>query len=388
MTKQKLFALCLLVIATLPAMAADQLKIGFITTLSGPSAAIGIDIRDGFNLALKNAGGKFGGVATEILFGDDQMNTDTGKQLADRMLKKDKVQLMTGVVFSNVLMAMINPIVKSETFYLSPNSGPSLLAGEQCSPYFFSAAWPNDAQHEAMGKHISDKNFKNVYLIAPNYPAGKDALTGFKRFYKNAISGEVYTKLGQLDYAAELAQLRAAKPDAVYIFLPGGMGINFIKQYHQGGLAKDLPLFGPGFSADEDIIRAVGEPMIGMFNSSQWAHDLDNAQNKKFVTDFQKDYGRMPTVFASQGYDAALMIDAAMRDSKGQIEDKAAFRKAMEAANFKSVRGNFRLNKNHFPIQSYHLRQVVKDASGKITNKTVGTILTDHDDAYASACKM
>jgi branched-chain amino acid transport system substrate-binding protein len=388
MRQKQWLALCLLAALALPSQAAEQLKIGFITTLSGPSAALGIDIRDGFNLALKHAGGKLGGVATEVLFGDDAMNPDTGKQLADRMMKRDKVQLMTGIVFSNVLMAVINPILKSETFYVSPNASPSVLGGEQCNAYFFSASWPNDAQHEAMGKHVTDKNFKNVYLLAPNYPAGKDALTGFKRFYKGAIAGEVYTKLGQLDYAAELAQLRAAKPDAVYIFLPGGMGINFIKQFNQAGLPKESPLFGPGFSADEDIIRAVGEPMIGMFNSSQWAHDLDNAQNKTFVADFQKDYGRMPSVFASQGYDAAMMIDAAMRDSKGKIEDKTVFRKALESANFKSIRGNFKLNKNHFPIQTYYLRQVVKDGSGRITNKTIGPILSDHGDAYADQCKM
>ncbi len=388
MNKSIFTALCLLAVTVLPANSAEQLKIGFISTLSGPSAALGIDIRDGFNLALKHAGGKLGGVATEVLIADDQMNPDTGKQLADRMLKKDKVQIVTGIVFSNVLMAAVQPILKAETFYVSPNASPSVLAGAQCSAYFFSVSWPNEAQHEAMGKHVSDKKYKNVYLLAPNYPAGKDALTGFKRFYKGELSGEVYTKLGQLDYAAELAQMRATKPDAVYIFLPGGMGINFIKQFNQAGLSKDTPLFGPGFSADEDIIRAVGEPMLGMFNSSQWGHDFENPQNKKFVADFQKEFARMPTVFASQGYDAAMFIDAAVRDSKGKIEDKAELRKALEAANFKSVRGNFKLNKNHFPIQAYYLREVVKDASGKLTNKTLGTILNDHDDPYAANCTM
>ncbi len=378
----------LIAVLALPLAAAEPLKIGFISTLSGPSAALGIDIRDGFNLALKHSGGKLGGLAVEVLIADDQMSPDVGKQLADRMLKKDKVQLLTGIVFSNVLMAAVQPILKSETFYISPNASPSVLAGAQCSPYFFSVSWPNEAQHEAMGKHVSAKKYRNVYLIAPNYPAGKDALTGFKRFYKGNVSGEVYTKLGQLDYAAELAQLRAAKPDAVYIFLPGGMGINFIKQYHQAGLSKDTPLFGPGFSADEDIIRAVGEPMLGMFNSSQWGHDLDNPQNKQFVADFQKTFARLPTVFASQGYDAAMLIDAAVRDSNGKIDDKRALRKALEAANFKSIRGKFKLNKNHFPIQAYYLRQIVKDSSGKITNKTLGLILDDHDDPYAANCAM
>jgi branched-chain amino acid transport system substrate-binding protein len=224
MQQKQWLALWLMILLPLPTTATEQLKIGFITTLSGPSPALGIDTRDGFNLALKHTDGKLGGVATEVIIGDDQMNPDTGKQLADRMVKRDKVQLVTGIVFSNVLMAVINPILKSETFYVSSNASPSALAGEQCSAYFFSVSWPNEAQHEAMGKHMTDKNFKNAYILAPNYPAGKDALAGFKRFYKGNVSAEVYTKLGQLDYAAELAQLRAAKPDAVYIFLPGAVG--------------------------------------------------------------------------------------------------------------------------------------------------------------------
>jgi len=324
----------------------------------------------------------------ELVVGDDAMSPDTGKQLVEKMLKRDRVQIMTGIVFSNVLLATIDSILQSETFYISANAGPAVLSGERCNPNFFSVSWPNDAQHEAMGKHVADKGFKNLYLIAPNYPAGKDSLAGFKRYYKGAVAGEVYTKLGQLDYAAELAQLRASKPDAVYIFLPGGMGINFIKQYSQAALNKEIPLFGPGFSADEDIVHAVGEPMAGMFNSSQWAADFDNPQNRRFVADFEKEYHRLPSVFASQGYDAAQAIGGAVGDVKGRIEDKDAFRQAMQAANFKSVRGAFKFNRNHFPIQNYYLRQVVKDEQGHLVNKTLGVILKDHGDAYVQNCPM
>ena len=229
---------------------------------------------------------------------------------------------------------------------------------------------------------------KNVVLVAPNYPAGKDALTGFKRFYKGNVVDEIYPKLAQLDFSAEIAQIRAAKPDALYIFLPGGMGVNFIKQYVAAGLNKQMVLVGPGFSADEDLIKAVGDPMVGMFNTSQWAHDLDNAANKRFVAEFQKQYQRLPTLYASQGYDAAQLLDAAIRDVKGKIEDKDAVRKALQAANFKSVRGDFKLNVNHFPIQNYYLRQVVKEPGGRITNKLVGPVLIAQGDAYAGACKM
>jgi len=379
----------LLGLTALPAaFAADNVKVGLLSTLSGPGAGLGIDIRDGFNLAVKQNGGKLGGLPAEVIVADDQQNPDTARQTADRMIKRDKVDFMTGIVFSNLMLAVGPPVFQSNTYYISANAGPSQLAGEQCNPYFFSASYQNDDMHEAVGKTVQDKGFKRVALLAPNYPAGKDALTGFKRAYKGEVVLETYTPLSQLDYGSELSKIRAAKPDAVFVFLPGGLGINFIKQFVGAGLSKDMVLFGPGFSADEDVIKAVGEPMLGMFNSSQWAHDLDNAANKRFVADFQKDYGRLPTLYAAQGYDAARLIDAAVRDTKGKLDNKPAVRKALEAARFESVRGAFKFNTNHFPIQDYYLRVITKDAQGRITNRTLGTIFKSHADVYAGACKM
>jgi branched-chain amino acid transport system substrate-binding protein len=312
-----------------------------------------------------------------------------GRQTADRLVKRDKVDFMTGVVFSNVMLAVGTPTFQSQTYYISANAGPSQYAGEQCNPFFFSASWQNDNLHEAAGQVVAEKGYKRVAVIAPNYPAGKDAITGFKRFYKGEIASEALPALNQLNFGTEIAQLRATKPDAVYIFLPGGMGINFIKQFVGAGLAKDMTLFGPGFSGDEDVIKAVGEPMLGMFNTSQWAHDLDNAANKKFVAEFEKEYGRLPTLYAAQGYDTALLIDSAVRDTKGQLTDKTAVRKALMAAKFNSVRGEFKFNKNQFPIQNYYLRMVSKDAKGRVTNRLLGgAVLKSHSDAYASSCKM
>ena len=370
------------------AQSTEPVRVGLLSTLSGPGAGLGVDIRDGFQLAVKLSGGKLGGRAAEVIVADDQASPDTGRQTAERMVKRDKVDFLTGVVFSNVLLAVGAPTFQSKTFYISANAGPSQYAGEQCNPYFFSASYQNDNMHEAVGKVVLDKGFKRVALIAPNYPAGKDALTGFKRFYQGEIISETYTSLSQLDYGTEIAKLRASKPDAVYIFLPGGLGINFIKQFVGAGLSKDTTLFGPGFSGDEDVIKAVGEPMLGMFNTSQWGHDMDNAANKKFVAEFEKEYGRLPTLYAAQGYDAARLIDAAVRDSKGKLEDKAAVRKALEAAKFDSVRGNFKFNTNHFPIQDYYLRVIIKDAKGRITNRTLGAVFKGHADAYAASCKM
>jgi len=368
--------------------AADQVKIGFVSTLSGPGAGLGVDIRDGFNLAVKHLGGKLGGLPAQVIVADDQQNPDVAKQTVDKFLKKDKVDFMTGIVFSNIMLAVGQPVFESRTFYVSANAGPSQYAGEQCNPYFFNVAWQNDNLHEAIGKHVNDKGFGNVVLVAPNYPGGKDAMAGFKRYYKGKVAEEVYTKLGQLDYAAELAQIRSLKPDALFFFLPGGMGINFVKQFVSAGLSKDIQLFAPGFSADEDVIKAVGAPMLGMFNSSQWNHDFDNPQNKRFVADFEKDYGRLPSLYASQGYDAALLIDAAVRDVKGNLADKDAVRKALERAGFKSVRGTMKFNANHYPVQNYYLRVISRDAQGRIGNKTIGTIFDNHADAYVAQCRM
>ena len=370
------------------AHAADHVKVGLMSTLSGPGAGLGIDIRDGFQLAMKHNGGKLGTLPAEVIVVDDQMSPDAAKQTAERLIKRDNVDFMTGVVFSNIMLAVAPAVFQSKTFYLSANAGPSQLAGAQCNPYFFSVSYQNDNMHEAVGKVVNDKGFKKVALLAPNYPAGKDALAGFKRYYKGEIVQEVYTPLSQLDYGAELSNLRASGADAVYIFLPGGLGINFIKQFVGAGLSKDMTLFGPGFSADEDVIRAVGAPMLGMFNSSQWGHDMDNAANKRFVADFQKEYGRLPTLYAAQGYDAAQLMNAAVRDVKGKIEDKQAVRKALKAAKFDSVRGAFKFNTNQFPIQDYYLRVIGKDSQGRITNKTLSTIFKDHGDAYAAECKM
>ncbi|WP_368639540.1 ABC transporter substrate-binding protein [Castellaniella ginsengisoli] len=370
------------------AQAADAVKIGLLTTLSGPGAALGIDIRDGFELAVKQAGGTLGGLEAEVIVADDQLSPDAAKQTADRLLKRDRVDFMTGIVFSNIMLAVGQPVFQSKTFYISANAGPSQYAGAQCNPYFFSASYQNDTMDEAAGKVVQDRGFKKVALIAPNYPAGKDHLAGFKRFYKGEIVMEDYTQLNQLDYGAELSKLRASQADAVFIFLPGGLGVNFIKQFVGAGLNQDMKLFAPGFSGDEDVIRAVGEPMLGLFNTSQWAHDMDNAANKRFVADFEKEYGRLPTMYASQGYDAARLIDGAVRKVNGNLKDKDALRKALESAPFESVRGAFKFNVNHYPIQDYYLREVVKDAQGRVTNKLVGRVLENHADAYVGECKM
>ena len=389
--KKTLLRLALFALASagLSTFAADKIKIGFVSTLSGPSSALGVDIRDGFQLAVKLNGGKLGGLPAEVLVSDDQFKPDVARQLFERNIKRDKVDFMTGVVFSNIMLAALPEALDNKVIYISPNAAPSSMAGKDCNPLFFAVSWPNDAYHEAAGALANQRALKSVYLLAPNYQAGKDSLAGFKRTFTGQVVGESYTKLGQLDYAAELAEIRAAKPQVLYIFLPGGMGINFIKQFVSAGLGKETQLLLPGFSADQDVIGPVGPSMAGLFNTAHWSPDFNNPANLKFVDEFRKEYKRTPTLYASQGYDAALLINAAVRDTKGDLADKEALRKALRSARFDSVRGPFKFNNNQYPIQNYFVRVVGSDGQGGLINKSFNEpILRNHGDAYAAQCAM
>jgi len=386
--KQLAISLVLGLAVAASASAADKVKVGFISTLSGPNASVGTDIRDGFNLAVKLAGGKLGGLPAEVIVADDQLNPDTAKQHADRMLKRDRVDFVTGVVFSNVVLAVAPHVLESKTFFIGPNAGPAQYTGAQCNPFFFVSSWPSEAYSEAAGQYMTSKGIKNAIFLAPNYVGGQDAATGFKRYYKGKLVEEMYTKLGQLDYAAELSQIRAAKPQALYVFLPGGMGINFIKQFVASGMSRDIQLIVPLWGSDQDIIRAVGDPMLGLFSVGHWSIDFDNPANKKFVAEFEKEYKRLPTGYAASGYDTAMLLDSAIRKVKGKIENKDALRAAIRAADFKSVRGDFKFGRNQFPVQNYYLQLVGKGPDGRIVHKTMGTVLTNRGDAYVQNCKM
>ena len=357
---------------------AETLKVGMITTLSGGGASLGIDVRDGFLLAVNQAGADI-----EVIVDDDQRKPDIAVQLADKMIQSDKVDVLTGIIWSNLAIAVVPAAVQQGKFYLSPNAGPSLLAGERCHANYFNVAWQNDNLHEAAGAYANSAGFANSFILAPNYPAGKDALTGYKRLYEGEIVGEVYTKLGANEYAAEIAQIRASGAESVFFFLPGGMGIAFLKQYAQSGL--DIPLVGPAFSFDQGILQAVGEAALGVKNTSQWSKDIDNPTNNAFVESFQAEYGRLPSLYASQGFDTANLLISAM--GTASVSDADAFRAALEAADYESTRGAFSFASNHHPVQDIYVREVIKEGD-VFTNKIIGTALTDHANAYIDDCQM
>lgn len=368
------------------AFAGDPVKIGLITTLSGPGGYLGQDIRDGFQLAITMGDGKLGGAPVQLLVEDDGGKPGQGKQIAERMLKNEQVKLFTGIVFSNVAGATVPDVLDAGAVYVSPNAGPSTFAGKNCNANYFVASWQNDSLHESAGELANALGYKSVYLVAANYQAGKDALEGFKRFYKGKVAGESFTRMDQTDFAAEFAQIRAAAPEAVFQFEPGGLGIAFLRQYGQAGLKIPMVVAAP--SLDAVTLATVGEVAEGVNVTSHWNSDFDNPANKAFMAAWEKAYHRTPTFYASQGYDTALAVAAALKGTGGKVDDIAAFRQAMLKADFQSTRGAFRFGPNQHPVQDWFALKAEKGADGKLALVTKSKVFSDHGDAYAKDCKL
>jgi len=369
------------------AWAQAPIKIGFLTSLSGPIAANGQDQYDGFMLAVEQRGGKLGGFPVEVLKEDDQFKPEVATQAVQKLIDRDNVSIIAGLTASNVIMAVAKPIVDRKVFLLGTNGGPSPLAGASCSPFQYIVSFQVDTLTETVGKYATDKGYKQVVLMAPNYQAGKDKLSGFKRLYKGTVVDEVYTPLNQLDFSAEITKIASTKPDAVFVFYPGALGVNFIRQYQQAGLLKTIPLLSTG-TIDGTSLPALKETALGALSGHLWAPDIDNPANHQFVDAFEARYKRIPSNLAAQSYDGALLLDSAIAKVKGNLTDKAAFGAALKAADFKSVRGNFRFNNNNFPIQDMRMFEVAKDAKGRVSLRTVATPLKDHQDSYHTLCPL
>jgi branched-chain amino acid transport system substrate-binding protein len=368
-----------------PAQAQD-LKIGVMAVLSGPQAVLGGQLRDGFNLGVKHAGGKLGGLTTEVIIQDDELKPDVAVNKVKQLLERDKVDFVVGPVFSNILLAIHKPVTEANVFLISPNAGPSPLAGKGCNPFFFATSYQNDQPPEVLGKYAQDKGFKRAFLLAPNYQAGKDMIAGFKKRFSGEIADELYTPLGQLDFSAELAKIAAAKPDAFFVFMPGGMGVNLVKQYRQAGL--DAIPFLSVFTVDESTLPAQQDAAVGFFSGMTWAPNTDTPENKRFVADFEKEYGYVPGSYAMQAYDAAQLIGSAVKAVGGKLADKEALRAALKKAEFKSPRGNFKFANNGFPVQDFYLVRVAKRADGKFQTEIVEKVLANAGDSHAAECAL
>ena len=390
MRKALLAATAASLLAVAPAASQQKtVKIGFISTFSGPVAAIGNDMRNSFELALEHMGRKMGGLPVEVIYEDDGFKPEVGKQKTEKLIESDKVDFITGYIWSNVLLASVKPALDSKTFLISANAGPHQLAGEGCSPFFFSTSWQNDQTPQAMGLYMNQKGVKTVFLIGPNYAAGKDMLAGVASTFKGKVIGHELTKWpDQLDFSAELAKAKDAKPDAIFVFYPGAAGAQFLNQYVQSGLKGQIPLY-TAFTIDELTLPRQKDTALGVPGAQQWVNDLPNETNKKFVSDYRKKHPCLsPTFYGAQSYDAANLIASAVAATKGNLSDKTAVQKAMEKADFKSVRGNFKYGNNHFPIQNFYLQEAVKDQEGNFALKTVATIVENDQDRFHDKCPM
>lgn len=364
----------------------DKVKVGVMLTLSGPAAVLGEQARDGFQLAVDDLNGQLGGVPAEIIVVDDEQKPDLAADRARELVDRQDVDFVVGPIFSNVLQAIARPVVDSDTFLISPNAGTSNFAGAECHPNLFVASYQNDQVHEVLGAYAAREKFGKVFLMAPNYQAGRDSLAGFKRSYDGEVVGEVYTTLGQLDFSAELAQIATFQPDAVFAFMPGGMGVNLVRQYRQNGLAS-IP-FLSAFTVDESTLPAQGADALGFFGGANWAPNIDLPNSQQFVEKYIARFDRVPGTYAAQGYDTAMMIDAAIRAVGGDLSDRDGIRTALRAADFESLRGDFALGPNHFPIQDFYLVKAAERPDGKFQTEIVETIFEDYADNYASQCEM
>jgi branched-chain amino acid transport system substrate-binding protein len=364
---------------------AQGVKIGLVAVLTGPQAALGGQLRDGFQLGLRHLENRLGGRPAEVVVIDDELRPDVAVTKVRTALERDKVDFVVGVVFSNILQAIMRPVTETNTFLISTNAGPSTFAGRGCNPFFFTTSYNNDQVHAVMGQVAQDEGHRRVFVMVPNYQAGRDAVAGFKSRFKGEVVDEVYVPLTQLDFSAELAKIAASRPDALFTFMPGGLGVNLVRQYRQAGLA-DIPFLST-FTVDEATLPAQGEAALGFFSAAPWAPNMDNEQNRRFVRDFEAQHNYVPGSYAAQAYDGAMLLDSAIRKVDGNLANKAALRGAIEAADFRSVRGPFRFGVNHYPVQDFWLCRVARRPDGKFQTETVRKVFENNVDPWAGECR-
>ncbi|MBZ0217906.1 MAG: ABC transporter substrate-binding protein [Fimbriimonadaceae bacterium] len=376
------------------AIAADTVKIGFVTTLTTPAAVLGNDMKNAVDLAVEMIGGKIAGMDVEIVYEDDAFNPQTGRTKSEKLANDPDIKFVAGYIWSHVLLASKKVVLDSGKFLISSNAGPSQLAGEECHENFFSTSWQNDQTPMALGEVLNQRGIKSIYVVAPNYAAGKNMVAGVERTFKGEILGRDMTKWGkdaQLDFSAELAKARASGAEAIFAFYPGKAGGAFIKQYQQAGLAGVMPLYTV-FTVDAISLpkfqEAGMEGVLGTLHTQTWSPDLDNEQNKAFVAAFRAKYGSYPSFYAQQSYDTIFLIKSAVEAVNGNLDDMDGMRAAMETANYPSTRGSYTYGNNHFPIQNIYLREAVVGDDGQWTTKIVSTVYENHQDSYAANCPL
>ena len=366
--------------------AGAEVKVGMIVTLSGPPAALGQQAVDGFQLALDQLGGELGGEETTLIVEDDELKPDVALSKANSLVEGEEVDFVVGTIFSNMLQAIFRPVVESETFLISPNAGPSTFAGRNCNPYFFVTSYQNNQNAEVMGAYAQQAGIEKVFMIAPNYQAGRDNMEGFRKHYEGEIANEIYVPLSHQDFSPQIARMATSDADAVFAFMPGGLGVRFVGQFRSAGLAEEME-FMSVFTTDETTLPAQKDDALGFKAAGNWAPDMDNEQSREFVAAFEEKYGYVPGGYAMQAYDTAMLIDSALQKTGG-MDDKDAFREALRAADFTSLRGDFEFNTNHYPIQDFYQLQVEQRDDGAYITSIEQKIFDNYKDGFADECRM
>lgn len=365
----------------------DVVKLGIVTSLTGQNSAAARDLIDGVKLGIKRLNGQIAGMKTELSTADDQEKPEIAREEAARMVESKGVEFLTGPITTNLVKSVIQPVTDAGGFFLSTGAGPSAMAGKDCEPNFFVTTFENVTYGEVTGQAANDLGLKNIALLQWNSPGARDLANGFKKQFKGTVDLEIYTPPSQLDFAGEIGKLRTVHPDGYYFFFPSQLLANFMKQLNQFDVGKDMKGLSYYISIDPVMLQQLGDIVFGQYITTYYSTSLDNPANKDFVDDFKKEYGNGPGLYAAHGYDLVTLLDHALKTVRGRLNDRDAVRKALEAVKFESVRGSFKFNTNHFPIENFYLTQIVRAPDGSLTYKVLKTY-PNKADSFAAKCKM
>ncbi|CAA7617917.1 ABC transporter substrate-binding protein [Magnetospirillum sp. SS-4] len=362
--------------------------VGVIATLSGPGAMAGQDSLDGFTTALRQMGGRFANQEVRVVPVDDRGSPDVAMQVTRRLLEREKVDFILTAVSQASMAAIVKPLNESRTFILNLDAYPDGLFGARCSASLFGLGTPPDAVSEAAGMHFANEKYRRLVVIGHDTRQTDMAVAALRRTWGGEDVTVLKARHGAATFAPEIRRIRELAPDAVYTLLSGGMGLALVRDYAAAGLKADIPLLGVWSNFERPHLTAMDDQGLDLLNVAPWSPDLDSPLNKRMISDFELEYGRPATSWVAQGYDSALLLEAAMKVTAGRTSDREAVRNALRRAEFASVRGGFRFETNHAPVINLYLRRVARDAKGRLTEETRGVLAREWRGRDAAHCPM
>ncbi|MBC7953081.1 MAG: ABC transporter substrate-binding protein [Rhodospirillaceae bacterium] len=365
-----------------------SIVVGVVATLTGPGALAGQDLVDGFNLALKQLGGRFSNQEVRVVLADDKGSPDIARQQVKRLMDRERLDMVLTGVSAPSLATIIKPLVDARLFVLNLDQSPPALSGAECSQFLFSLAAPVDGLHEAMGQYLAAEHIRRVVVVGPQTGVTNDAVAALKRTFPGEVVAVLSPHPGAATFAPELDHIKQLKPDAIYSLLTGGMGGGFVRAWGASPLKGEIPLFPLWPAVERQMLPAMADAAQDMISIGTWGNDLDSIPNRRLNADFEMEFGRPPSTWAAQGYDAAFLVDSALKATNGKTSNEDALRTALRRADFISARGSFKFNTNQFPVLNYYLRKVSRDAKGRPTHEMRGVVLKEWRDRQAHSCPM